>query len=259
MTKKKENLIKHYLLPYQSILKLTDNKNLNDDESLYPDPSSEESFVWGAMDGSCFYPNFLTKTIGNLAVTESFRKSNCGPDYDGSLVSYTVPANTYFGFTLAEANLLALQEVRTNGQANANANGTCTLSPLGWRVKSDTAYCVQDNPTVTQDIILRWNTGVTSFTVQIYKLVPGQSPELIQIFNKSDVPGSETEQKFTYGIGVNYGVAITMSVTPATDYANITTVNNPLMFATRGTVIVPKTSIQTQGVGEIIVMSRTAG
>lgn len=259
MSNKKEKLIKRYLLPYQSILKLTDNSEINDNEPLYPNPASEETFVWGAMDGSCFYPNFLTKTIGNVAITENFTRNNCGPDYEGSVVPYTVPANTYFGFTLAEANLLALQQVRANGQANANSNGTCTLSPLGWRVKSDTAYCVQDNPTITQDIILKWSADISSFAIRIYKFIPGLPAELVEIFGKPDASGTDTEKKFTYEAGVNYGIYVTATVTPTTDYANATTVNNPMLFTTRGTVVVPETSIQTNGVGETIILSRSIG
>lgn len=251
----KENKIKHYLLPYQSILKLSDMGGINDDEPLQPDPIEPETFIWGSMDASCSYPTYLTKTIGNIAVTETFTKNNCGNGYDGTEVPYTVAANTYFGFTLAEANLLALKQVREQGQAYANANGSCTLSPYGWRVKEDTAYCVQDNASVTQDIILRWGAGVASFKVEIYQFNPGSPPQLIETFNKTQVPATTTEKRFVFGSGTNYGISVTMSVSPTNYYANVTTVNSPALYATRGSVFVPETSIQTNGNGETIVMS----
>jgi hypothetical protein len=58
---------------------------------------------------------------------DSFTRNNCGPDSIGSKVYYTVPAGKYSGYSLADANAKALQEIVAMGQANANSKGTCTL------------------------------------------------------------------------------------------------------------------------------------
>jgi hypothetical protein len=63
----------------------------------------------------------------NVDTCQSFTKNNCGPDSVGSAVTYCVPANRYSGYSQADANAKAVQELNTLGQANANAKGTCTL------------------------------------------------------------------------------------------------------------------------------------
>jgi hypothetical protein len=63
---------------------------------------------------------------GNNAMSVNFTR-NCNAGYAGTVVAYNVPANKYFGNTLAEANAQAQAEVNMNGQANADANGTCKL------------------------------------------------------------------------------------------------------------------------------------
>jgi YD repeat-containing protein len=49
----------------------------------------------------------------------------CKTSYLGGPVTYTVPAQTYTGSTLAAANQLAENDVIANGQNYANATGTC--------------------------------------------------------------------------------------------------------------------------------------
>jgi Family of unknown function (DUF5977) len=54
----------------------------------------------------------------------------CSQGYTGSSVTYTIPANTYSSsIDVPAANAIALANVQANGQAYANANGTCTLIP----------------------------------------------------------------------------------------------------------------------------------
>lgn len=72
-------------------------------------------------NGSCGFYNTAT---GNY-----YTRNNCGPGYTGSNVYYSVSAGTYFSTTSQKAaNLLALSDVVNNGQAYANANGTCTYN-----------------------------------------------------------------------------------------------------------------------------------
>jgi hypothetical protein len=54
----------------------------------------------------------------------------CTGGYSGSQVTYTVPANTYYASTQTDANTLALNDVNANGQAYADANGTCSIPPI---------------------------------------------------------------------------------------------------------------------------------
>ena len=65
--------------------------------------------------------------FGNQQLSQTFTRNNCGSGYAGSQVIYSVPANTYFAGTQAAANTLAQNDINANGQAYANANGTCTL------------------------------------------------------------------------------------------------------------------------------------
>jgi YD repeat-containing protein len=60
---------------------------------------------------------------GNTAKSGIFTRNNCGSGYSGGTVTYTVPANTYFG---SNADALALADVNANGQAYANQHGSCT-------------------------------------------------------------------------------------------------------------------------------------
>ena len=56
-------------------------------------------------------------------------RNNCTGGQIGSLVTYTVPAGTYFAADKAAANALAEADVLANKQAYANSTGTCTAPP----------------------------------------------------------------------------------------------------------------------------------
>lgn len=80
----------------------------------------------------------------NQQVSSEFTKA-CTGNFIGSKVSYFVPANTYSASTLAAANQLAWDDVYANGQAYANATGTCTagVAITGYNNKSGTNYSVK--------------------------------------------------------------------------------------------------------------------
>lgn len=64
----------------------------------------------------------------NIAKSGTFRKI-CGNGYFGSLVTYSVPANSYLSsMSQEDANQQAQYDVDANGQNYANANGNCTLA-----------------------------------------------------------------------------------------------------------------------------------
>jgi hypothetical protein len=66
----------------------------------------------------------------NTRQAQSFRRSNCGAGYSGSIQEYVVAANTYSSLiSQADANAQALADIQANGQAYANAHGSCILVP----------------------------------------------------------------------------------------------------------------------------------
>jgi hypothetical protein len=65
-------------------------------------------------------------TYTNLAVTETFTKNNCGSGFEGSTVTYTIPANKYSSTVSQEAvDQMVQQELNSLSQAFANSNGAC--------------------------------------------------------------------------------------------------------------------------------------
>jgi len=74
-------------------------------------------------NGTC-----IINPFGNEIQQQVFTKNDCVSG-EGSDVTYTVPANTYYRSTLALANARALQDIADNGQNYANENGTCTVTP----------------------------------------------------------------------------------------------------------------------------------
>lgn len=62
----------------------------------------------------------------NHAITEYFSKTGCAAGYMGSSVIFTVPANKYSStISQLDADMKAENDINTNGQAYANAHGTC--------------------------------------------------------------------------------------------------------------------------------------
>ncbi len=76
-------------------------------------------YAYANANGTCTYYN--------TAQSGTFTRNNCGSGYTGGQVTYTVPANTYSSNTSqSDANQQAINDVNANGQAYANANGSCT-------------------------------------------------------------------------------------------------------------------------------------
>lgn len=63
----------------------------------------------------------------NDEISSGFTKNDCPNTFSGTVVTYTVSGNTYYGLTKQEANDLALLDIITNGQNYANNNGSCDL------------------------------------------------------------------------------------------------------------------------------------
>jgi len=64
----------------------------------------------------------------NIEESQAFTRNNCSIGYLGSTVTYTVAAHTYSSIiSQADANNQALADIAANGQAYANAHGTCSI------------------------------------------------------------------------------------------------------------------------------------
>ena len=88
-------------------------------------------------DGQAFANATGSCTFWNPeAQSGTFTRNNCSPGYTGSTVTYTVPAGTVSSqISIEHANTLAQQQVQNNGQAYANANGTCTQATIYARLE----------------------------------------------------------------------------------------------------------------------------
>ncbi|PSL46715.1 PA14 domain-containing protein [Chitinophaga niastensis] len=69
-----------------------------------------------------------TCTFYNVVKSQAFTRNNCAAGGTGSSVTYTVAAATYSStISQADADGKATADITANGQAYANANGTCTF------------------------------------------------------------------------------------------------------------------------------------
>lgn len=83
-----------------------------------------------------FNPDFNTDFfIGGSIVyfneekSQSFTRNNCGQDFNGTLVWYTITAGTYSSrISQADANNKALADIALNGQNYANQHGSCVYN-----------------------------------------------------------------------------------------------------------------------------------
>ncbi|NWK99583.1 hypothetical protein DM790_01975 [Flavobacterium collinsii] len=80
-------------------------------------------------------------TFSNSSRSGSFTRNNCGSGGTGGEKTYTVPAGQYTSTeSQAAADAMADQDVNNNGQAYANANGSCTFystAQSGWFTKNN--------------------------------------------------------------------------------------------------------------------------
>lgn len=80
--------------------------------------------AYANSQGSCL----ASATYGNIEMHGTYYSSVCGAGTSPEPYTYTVPANTYTAYSQSAANALAIQDLANNGQAEADANGTCATS-----------------------------------------------------------------------------------------------------------------------------------
>lgn len=74
----------------------------------------------------------------NVDTSQDFTKNNCADGFVGSLETYDVPADTYSSFvSQAAADQLAQDDIDANGQAHANAVGSCTFAGFSFTRSKD--------------------------------------------------------------------------------------------------------------------------
>ncbi|MHA4811648.1 DUF5977 domain-containing protein [Flavitalea flava] len=84
------------------------------------------SYYYAASSGACTGSNVYY----SFPQSGLYTKNGCPSGFVGSSVWYTVPAGAYAsGISQADADLIAMNQVSTNGQNYANANGNCILPP----------------------------------------------------------------------------------------------------------------------------------
>lgn len=99
----------------------------NDDVLLDADNDTSHISDQGNLN---FIEYDFTPTNGiflNKTKTGQFTKNNCSGSTQGTSIIYTVSGGTYTGSTQSAADTLAQNDINTNGQAYANANGTCVV------------------------------------------------------------------------------------------------------------------------------------
>lgn len=100
----------------------------------------------------------------NTALSKSFVR-DCGVGYQGSAVTYTVPAGKYSStISQAYADQMAQDDIEANGQNYANANGTCNPLAVNFYAYNFTAYPVTItlNPTFSGGTYVQFSVAANS-------------------------------------------------------------------------------------------------
>lgn len=138
-----------------------------------------------AANGQSYANTNASCLWGNQVQSANFTRSDCGTGYTGSSVTYTIAAGIYFATTQTAANQLATDAITTNGQAYANANGTCTPIPCVPECSYPTRKCINGS-------CLR---GVVVYTSSVYDAGRG---EYLCTFHYEYLDGSQTPDFTTY-------------------------------------------------------------
>lgn len=124
--------------------------------------ADENSQNYANVNGSCI------AGYGNQPYIQGFYKNDCPDGYVGTLVSYIVPANTFFASTQEDANAAAVADASSNGQAYANAHGSCQIAIPDIHITALTssypnggqdtvlAFCTSSQP-VQHNIQIQWH------------------------------------------------------------------------------------------------------
>jgi YD repeat-containing protein len=104
--------------PFGRLMHLRDSKN---------NILKKYCYNYAGQPITCYDGNFTNSD----AYSQSFTKNNCGVGMQGTSVLFQVPAGSVSSsISVADANAKAQQKLQQDGQAYANANGTCSPAPI---------------------------------------------------------------------------------------------------------------------------------
>ena len=155
------------------------------------------------QSGSC-------SVYGNAAQSGTYTKS-CGSGYQGSSVTYTVPANKYYStLSTTDANSKASADVTANGQNYANTYGACTALP----------YSITGSNSNSIGYTVKFTLSNDSNTYYSFSLYSGASN-----INLGQIPGGTYTVQFQPGgmpVTANFSVnSLTMSNVNGATFYNV--------------------------------------
>lgn len=111
----------------------------------------------------------------NTEQSQFFKKNNCPETDKGPSVLYTVSAGKYKSrYSVEDANYLAKEDLRRNGQEYANTHGECSTGISYW-----------NNPNLQ---------GVKIKEIRLFEIKENQNPIPAYLFDTSNVESSNTEK-----------------------------------------------------------------
>lgn len=149
----------------------------------------------------------------NAQRNQAFTRNNCPAGQTGSSVTYTVAPGKYSSaVSQAAADQLAQNEINANGQSYANANGTCSITPVAVTVKNNGSSGViagaaqfinSSNQTFSGSFGGPGNISTVNLVPGVYTLQialsPGSSSVLIDINGTQQVVVSTSGSPVTIG------------------------------------------------------------
>lgn len=129
-----------YAYDPNGVVDISDTKGMN--------TSFEYDFAQRLKTTRDFYGNITAsygyhmydQTVGNQVQTATITRNNCPPNTTPGSLIYSVPANKYYGTSLASANLDAVYDLNTNGQAKANTNCGCPQIMVNFTLSNTSGY-----------------------------------------------------------------------------------------------------------------------
>jgi hypothetical protein len=156
----------------------------------------------------------FVRVFGNLEKFQIFTRNNCGEGSEGTAVTYTVPANTYFSYlSQVDADQLAIDDITLNGQTYANQHGSCIFMNYIFEyvfVSLDDIQYFGSTGSIPsiEDSQLRINLGIGGNPNYLYVLPkpgginyylsPGNYRSIINIISKT---GDNPSVALRYGVG----------------------------------------------------------
>jgi len=196
--------------------------------------------VYGGGTSGTQYSNTTTTNVSlfyaTISLTRSIQKNDCGQFCSGSYVNVTSPSFTRSSCTSqGEANALATSDANSwldaNGQAVANANGSCNCNPPTFNLTKnlDTANPIYVNGSMQWFIRLTIQNNNTVSTVTISDNVGGH----LNITSHIKPAGWSYYES---GGNVNFFTSNTLTVGSTYDFYIIGNANNVGTFTNTATV-----------------------